>query len=1168
MSLRFPLSFACLSLFASAAVGAAAPTPTAADRTLEQQFTDNVRPFLETFCVSCHSADKPEAELDLSPYSTMSRVVADYSHWELVLERLDAAEMPPTKAEKHPTVPQREAVVAWIQAMRKNEADKNAGDPGPVLARRLSNAEYDYTVRDLTGVDIRPTKEFPVDPANQAGFDNTGESLAMSPALLKKYLHAARTVSEHLILKPEGFAFAPHPVVADTDRDKWGVLRIVDFYGKQPTDLADYFAAAWRYQHRAALGQPEATLADIAAQTKVSAKYLTRIWSTLSTPEEVGPIARLQTKWRELPAPSGPARSGGTVALPASGGAPGAVREGAIAMRDYVSRLREKIVPEVKNLSAPQIQGGSQTFVMWKNRQMAANRRKFDPAALHIEGAPIEPEPPVVAARINATTPAPTPTATVATRATAAPATVTAAAAAEYTTANAQATPAPATAPAPAPNAINATVGAVVAANATNPATPPATTTAAAMPARPRPPGNADIIQRGGKFLPPAIVTIGSSATSKMAASRKRGDDPDLIIPADPAARASYEAAFARFADVFPDAFFITERARVYLDAQKEQENSGRLLSAGLHSMTGFFRDDGPLYDLVLDAGGQRELDRLWQEFFFAAAIPIRMHISFVWFERTDSSFMRDAEFDPFRPEDKTVSTQEKIKKLGEIYLAKAVKNNAAAPAQKAIVEHFEIVAATNLQHDRERAAAEASHLVQLQDFALRAYRRPLTAVEREKLLRFYRVSRDENGVDHEEAMRDCIASVLMSPHFCYRIDLVEAAGDTRQTQTGGMNRAPPMFASARTSTTAALTLRPGTQLLSSYALASRLSYFLWSSMPDEELLRHAASGELQKPDVLAAHARRMVQDPRARALATEFAGNWLDFRRFEQHNAVDKERFPAFDSDLRQAMFEEPVRFFLHVMQANRPVQEFLFADYTFANAPLARHYGFPEVKGGAGDWVRIDQASRYDRGGLLPMSVFLTANSPGLRTSPVKRGYWVVRRVLGERIPPPPAAVPDLPNDEKDLGDLTLRQVLAKHRADPSCASCHARFDSFGLVFEGFGPVGEKRQNDFGGRPVDTRAEFPGGKEATGLGGLRDYIRGHREKDFVDNLARKLLAYGLGRTLLMSDDALVAEMKANLARDGHRFGLLIDTIVTSAQFRTKRSGEPAAAPIKTTAN
>src|SRR5262249_31668838 len=161
--------------------------------------------------------------------------------------------------------------------------------------------------------------------------------------------------------------------------------------------------------------------------------------------------------------------------------------------------------------------------------------------------------------------------------------------------------------------------------------------------------------------------------------------------------------------------------------------------------------------------------------------------------------------------------------------------------------------------------------------------------------------------------------------------------------------------------------------------------------------------------------------------------------------------------------------------------------------------------------------------------MAAFLTQNAPGLRTSPVKRGYWVVRRVLGETIPPPPANVPELPHDEAKL-DLPLREMLAKHRESPTCAACHARFDSFGLAFEGYGPIGEKRSKDLGGRPVDAGAVFPGGVQAAGFEGVQNYIREHRQSDFVDNICRKLLAYSLGRSLLLSDDSTVEEMKTEL--------------------------------------
>jgi Protein of unknown function (DUF1587) len=202
------------------ALSVRAATPDQADLDLERRFTETVRPFLVNYCIGCHSGEKPMAQFDLGRYSSLTTVVQDHRHRLLVIEKLTAKQMPPPQAQQ-PALDARQMVIGWIDAVLKNEARKNAGDPGLVRARRLSNAEYNYTIRDLTGVDIRPTREFPVDPANPAGFDNSGESLAMSPALLNKYLQAAREVANHLVLKPNSLAFAPHPMLVETDRDKY-----------------------------------------------------------------------------------------------------------------------------------------------------------------------------------------------------------------------------------------------------------------------------------------------------------------------------------------------------------------------------------------------------------------------------------------------------------------------------------------------------------------------------------------------------------------------------------------------------------------------------------------------------------------------------------------------------------------------------------------------------------------------------------------------------------------------------------------------------------------------------------------------------------------------------------------------------------------------------------
>ena len=1017
------------ALFALSAL----PLAGATDPALERQFSQTVQPFVAKYCVGCHSGTTPAASLDLKAYTSTDLVIRDYPRWMIVHDRLAAKTMPPS-AMPAPPAANAKKVTDWIDAMRATETRRHAGDPGPVLARRLSNSEYNYTIRDLTGVDMQPTKEFPVDPANLAGFDNSGESLTMSAALLKKYLQAAREVGDRMVLTPDGIDFAAHPMLSETDRDKYPIQRIVDFYKSQPTDYADYFLAAWKYKHRAALGKPNATLATVAADAKISAKYLPVIWQLIEEPAakasaEVGPVAKLQGMWKALP---GPDKSVARTQQPET------LRAKCVEMREFVMRIRRDTAMQ---FAAPVVRGlpaGSQPLLNWKLRAFAMHRRESDPAALR-----------------NDTDPTP------------------------------------------------------------------------AMPVIPRYPG------------------LHQEAAPRWAALtlKARLGDPDLVVPA--AQRSKYEAAFARFATVFPDTFYITERGRYFPD---DSEDKGRLLSAGYHSVMGFYRDDAPLMQLILDEKGQKQLDRLWAEFDYIADFTARTFVQY-FFNQSGEVLGKGAEAASPRPADHEVTDAPVIMGLRDQYLAKAKADPKSDPvAPEAIRTHFDGINATLRALEKTRVDAEGKHLDAVLRFAARAYRRPLTKAERDDILAYYHKMRDKDSLSHEEAIRDSITGILMSPYFLYRLDL-----DTRSegASSGVQN--------------VALTAG-GVRPLSPYAIASRLSYFLWSSMPDAELMRHAEAGDLRRPDVLLAQTRRMLKDERVRNFATEFAGNWLDFRHFENYNSVDRDRFPTFTNDLREAMFQEPIRFIQDVIANNRSVLDMLYGKYTFVNPVLAKHYGMPEIKTdgkpGEDTWVRVDDAAAYNRGGLLPMAVFMTNTSPGLRTSPVKRGYWVVHRLLGEVIPPPPPVVPELPHDESKT-DLPLREVLAQHRANPVCAGCHARFDVFGLAFEGYGPTGEARTKDLAGRPIDASATFPGGVQATGMTGVQSFIREHRQKDFIDGMARKLVSYALNRSLQLSDEPLVDRMEAALAAKDYRFDAMVEAVVTSPQFLNRRAPEPVAKPV-----
>jgi mono/diheme cytochrome c family protein len=1004
------LACAATSVFAADSLTAAAPAPQATG--LDQQFHDTVQPFIGQYCAGCHGGPRPTAQFDLKGYTSLEQVKADFPRWQLLAHRLTAHEMPPKKM-KQPSQAEIDKIIAFVHGVEAEEVKAHGGDPGLVLARRLSNAEYDYTIRDLTGQDMKVARQFPVDPANQAGFDNSGESLTMSPALLNKYLQAARQVADNLVLTPDGIRFAPHSMLVETDREKYAIQNIIGFYEAQPTDFADYFQAAWRYRYRAQFGQPKATLASIAAQQKISTKYLPKVWALLNEKGAIGPIAKLQTMWNALPAPSGqPAQW--QIAQ---------IRANCMQMREFVVKVRAHTAVQ---FSAPHVEGlpgQSQPLHNWRLEKYAASHRKSDPAALRADNEP-----------------------------------------------------APALQPVPK-----------------------------------FPKLHADASPRW------ALVMANARAT-----------DTDLVYPAGQKAR--YEAAFARFADVFPDTFYVRERGRYWPDNSVDQ---GRLLSAGYHNSGGYYRDDTALQQLILDKQGQDKLNRLWDEFDFVADQTATTWTQYYFNQSGEVDGNGDESGSP-RPEHNKITDTAVIMGLRDKYLAKAAADpNASKDAAEAIRYNFARIDRVLRHVETERKAAEPRQIQAVLAFAQRAYRRPLKDSEKKDLLAYYHTLREKNQLGHQAAIRDCVVSVLMSPDFLYRFDL----------QSGADAKAKPQLGKAYTAVA-----------LSPYSLASRLSYFLWSSMPDQELLAHAAKGDLSQPQVLLAETRRMLKDERMEGLATEFTGNWLVFRQFESNNSVDRQRFPTFDDDLREAMFLEPVRYMDDIIARDGSVLDLLYGDYTFVNPPLARHYGMPAVSGGTSHWVKVNNATQYGRGGILPMAVFMTVNSPGLRTSPVKRGNWVVQKVLGIRVPPPPPVVPELPSDEAKT-EAPIRVMLAEHHKNPFCASCHERFDSFGLVFEGYGPVGSKRDKDLAGRPVDTSAVFPGGVEAVGVAGLKNFIRSSRQDNFIDNFSRKLLTFALNRSLEMSDDELVEKMKANLAASGYRFSALIETIVTSPQFLNRRA-------------
>ncbi|MCE9604113.1 MAG: DUF1592 domain-containing protein [Planctomycetia bacterium] len=419
-----------------------------------------------------------------------------------------------------------------------------------------------------------------------------------------------------------------------------------------------------------------------------------------------------------------------------------------------------------------------------------------------------------------------------------------------------------------------------------------------------------------------------------------------------------------------------------------------------------------------------------------------------------------------------------------------------------------------------------------LSRFASRAFRRPATKIEVDRLVKVV-ADAEARGEKWEAGLQLAIEVVLASPKFLFRAEL-----DDRPT---------------------ALETRP----LDEFQLASRLSYFLWSSMPDDALFAAARKNELTKN--LDSHVRRMLADPKSSALVEQFAMQWLQLGRLKTH-APDPTTFPNFKEPLRQAMFKETQLFLEAIIREDRSIVDLIDSDFTYMNASLAKFYGVADTKGNTkntkkwvpggkrmfsdSEWERVTLADGI-RGGILTQAGILTVSSNTTRTSPVKRGKWVLEQILGEPPPPPPPDVPEL-EQQKDKLTGTLRQRMEQHRANPACAGCHAKMDQLGFAFENFDAIGAYRLEDEGAA-IDPSGKLPTGEKFHGPSELRKILVADRDK-FARCLAEKMLTFALGRGLEYYDARAIDQVVATLKKNDYKFSALCTEIVRSEPFRLRR--------------
>ncbi|MFN7877650.1 MAG: DUF1592 domain-containing protein [Pirellula sp.] len=457
-------------------------------------------------------------------------------------------------------------------------------------------------------------------------------------------------------------------------------------------------------------------------------------------------------------------------------------------------------------------------------------------------------------------------------------------------------------------------------------------------------------------------------------------------------------------------------------------------------------------------------------------------------------------------------------------YATQDADPSAFEPLRKPIMDRAAEFRKTLLQ-------SEPEHLKAVCRIASTAFRRPLHVAEEQKIRAAYDKLR-QSDLDHETAVRSLLTKIFISPAFLYKSE--KGTGEIRKIGNGE------------------IAIRP----LSDYELATRLSYMITGTLPDEELLSFAADGTLSDSNVLKNQARRLLQSSGVRSIATEFGCQWLHVYQFDTHDEKSTESFPEF-VELRNSMYQESILFWIDLFRNDCSLLNLLNADYAFIDSTLAQHYGLdwdsatPVDAPGFSDWRRVPQSIKFDRGGVLTMASVLSKQAGASRTSPILRGNWVSEVLLGERLPRPPKNVPVLP--ETAPQGLTERQLIEMHSSDPSCAKCHARIDPIGFAWEGFDAIGRRRDS----KQYDTATSLPDGTRIEGWLGLREYLLQQRRDEFTKQFCKKLLGYSLGRAVQLSDQSLIDEMEQSLKENEYRISAAFNKILESQQFRFVRTDD-----------
>lgn len=1041
----------------------------------EKPIVEPIRPLLGQFCFDCHDGKEAEAGLDLRQMIAEPSVATSFKKWRKVVEMLHDKKMPP-KDETQPTESQRRQLVVAIRSQLAKIIEQKAGDPGVVTMRRLTGAEYSYTIQDLTGLDLDLRGELGGDAVGGEGFTNIGSVQFLQDSTLERYLHAAKKVAQHAVIGAGPLQFYQDP--GQTGFELSAISRIQRIYrahgfrtaageGGEPFGLDLYsraFYVAWQYKHRKAIGKENATMASLAAAEKLDPRFVEYIWSVLSREPLSSPTAEIVTRWNKLSKPdqvdaqflSKAREQCGEVYHLLRGWQESLGQNADDKEQAFLLAADSFVVTPTKSFVMTPLraddsskallrfivenihgQDSEQPMVIWRNASIQfrfKDTRLEDPRPLRKVLSEGE------ARRF---------------------------AFGRWESKEAKVGPDD-----------FVTSGAVV--RSFELQFPEGASSAKLS-------VDAELVSNSGSEC---IVRCGITESDKPVQGKTV-----LGLLADPNSDSfkAWQPGVLEFAGTFPQVSHRepapSDRDPIPLPYDNSYNNPER---NDFHYKIKYSRDDRFLVDNILGDEIRRQLDQAWSDLLSS----FEYHDTFLRFVAQKYKLDLDG------------------KSIGQLDAA-WINALPAEPREYVRRLHREYGSIQQALLD-----AQPSHVVDAIDFAARAWRRPLGDDEQRRLSDFYKQLRTRSGLDHGKALRLLLARILTAPQFLFRAERPESTDE----------------------------IVP----LSSWEVASRLSHFIWSSLPDEELRRAAEVGELTGPQQISKQARRMLRDPKARRLAAEFFGQWFGFYRFDDYNGVDRKRFPEFTDELKSAMHGEAVAFFEHIVREDRPANEILFANYAFVNQELALHYGIASDRELAAVLERIDNVGKYRRGGLFGLGAVLAVTSAPLRTSPVKRGDWVLRRVLGTPVPPPPADAGSIAADDVRADGLTVRKRLEVHRRDASCNNCHSRIDPLGFSLENYDTIGRWRDRYRDGQPIDASGTLSDGAKIDGPIGLRDYLRENRGR-FQRTLSTKLLGYALGRSETVADAKLISQMIADLEQNG-RFGQLVERIVTSKQFRFQR--------------